>query len=172
MVLKREVEVALVVVLRVMLSKMLLPEKVLLFERSVEEAAVMVMLAVPSKEVPLMVRGVWSWVAVPALPETAPVMVLEKVLLPEKVLLFERSVEEAAVMVMSEVPLKEVPLMFLAVWRAVAVEALPVRAPVTLPKIPPEAVRTPVMVVEALMVEEAVERKPFRKPRVVEVETP
>ena len=40
------------------------------------------------------------------------------------------------------------------------------------PKIPPEAVRTPVIVELALMVEEAVERKPCRKPRVVEVETP
>ncbi len=51
-------------------------------------------------------------------------------------------------------------------------EAVPVRFPVTLPKIPPDAVKTPVIVVEAFMVEEAVERKPFRKPRVVEVDTP
>lgn len=50
--------------------------------------------------------------------------------------------------------------------------AEPVTLPVRLPKIPPEAVRTPVIVVEALMVEEAVERKPWRKPRVVEVELP
>ncbi len=56
--------------------------------------------------------------------------------------------------------------------RAVAREAVPVRFPVTLPKIPPDAVKTPVIVVEAFIVEEAVERKPFRKPRVVEVDTP
>ena len=42
----------------------------------VPAAAVTVMLAVPSKEVPLIVRAFWRAVAVPALPETAPVMVL------------------------------------------------------------------------------------------------
>lgn len=65
------------------------------------------------------------FVTVPALPEIEPVMVLEKVLLPEKVLLLARSVEEAAVMVMSAEPLKAVPLMFLEVCRMVAVPALP-----------------------------------------------
>lgn len=55
------------------------------------------------------------FVTVPALPEIEPVMVLEKVLLPPKVLLLARSVEEAAVMVMSAEPLKAVPLMFLEV---------------------------------------------------------
>lgn len=55
------------------------------------------------------------FVTVPAFPVIEPVMVLEKVLLPEKVLLLARSVEEAAVIVMSADPLKEVPLMFLAV---------------------------------------------------------
>ena len=99
-------------------------------------------------------------------------VMLSKMLAPEKVLLLASRVEEAAVMVMLAVPSKEVPLIVRAVWRAVAVEALPVRAPVTLPKIPPEAVKTPVMVEEALIVEEAVERKPFKRPMVVEVETP
>jgi len=57
-------------------------------------------------------------------------------------------------------------------FRAVARDARPVRFPVTLPNIPPEAVKTPVMVEEALIVDEAVERKPWRNPRVVEVDTP
>ena len=95
-----------------------------------------------------------------------------KILAPEKRLLLAKRVEEAAVMVMSVVPSKEMPLIVRAVSKAVAVSALPVTAPVRLPKIPPEAVRTPVIVEEAFMVEEAVERKPSRKPRVVEVETP
>ena len=118
---KRLVEVAAVVVLRVMLSKMLAPVKVLA---------------------------------------------------PEKVLLLASTVEEAAVIVMLVVPSKVVPLMVRPVCKAVAVEALPVTAPVRLPKIPPEAVKTPVIVEEALIVDEAVERKPLRKPSVVEVETP
>jgi hypothetical protein len=69
-------------------------------------------------------------VAVPALPEIEPEMVFEKVLVPLKVLLFARSVDEAAVMVMSCEPLKAVPLMFLEVWRRVAVPAFPVIEPV------------------------------------------
>ena len=99
-------------------------------------------------------------------------VMLLKMLAPVKVLLLESKVEEAAVIVMSPVPLKEVPLIFLAVSRAVAVRALPVTEPVRLPKIPPLAVKTPVIVEEALMVELAVERKPWRKPKVVEVERP
>lgn len=73
-------------------------------------------------------------VTVPALPEIEPVMVLSKVLLPEKVLLLARRVEEAAVIVMSAEPLKAVPLMFLEVWRMVAVPALPVIEPVIVPE--------------------------------------
>ncbi len=69
----------------------------------------------------------------PALPEIEPVMRLSKVLLPEKVLLLARSVEEAAVIVISAEPLKAVPLMFLEVWRMVAVPALPVTEPVIVP---------------------------------------
>ncbi len=61
-------------------------------------------------------------------------MVLSKVLLPEKVLLLARRVEEAAVIVMSAEPLKAVPLMFLEVWRTVAVPALPVIEPVMVPE--------------------------------------
>ena len=72
-------------------------------------------------------------VTVPALPETEPVIVLENVLLPEKVLLLAKSVEEAAVMVMLPVPSKETLLMVRAFWSAVAVDALPVRAPVNPP---------------------------------------
>lgn len=69
-------------------------------------------------------------VTVPAFPVIEPVMVLLKVLLPEKVLLLARRVEEAAVMVMSCEPLKAVPLMFLEVSRMVAVPALPEIEPV------------------------------------------
>ena len=72
------------------------PEKVLLFARRVEEAAVIVMSPEPLKEVPLMFLAVWRIVALPAFPLTAPVMIFEKVLLPEKVLLSERSEDEAA----------------------------------------------------------------------------
>ena len=50
-------------------EKLLVPEKVLLFERIVEEAAVIVILPEPSKETLLMVTGLASFVAVPALPE-------------------------------------------------------------------------------------------------------
>ena len=72
------------------------PEKVLASPRSVEDAAVIVMSAVPLKEVPLMVRAFWSAVAVPALPEMEPVIRELKVFDPEKVLASERSVEDAA----------------------------------------------------------------------------
>ena len=99
-------------------------------------------------------------------------VMLSKMLAPVKVLLLASKVDEAAVIVMSPVPSKETLLMFLAVSRAVAVRALPVTEPVRLPKIPPLAVKTPVIVEEAFTVEEAVERKPWRKPKVVEVETP
>ena len=53
----------------VALAKVLRPVQVLSLARSVEEAAVITMFPVPSKVVPLMVRPVWSAVAVPALPE-------------------------------------------------------------------------------------------------------
>ena len=52
--------------------KVLVPVQVLESASSVEEAAVMVMLAVPSKVTPLMVRPVWSAVAVEALPVKLP----------------------------------------------------------------------------------------------------
>ncbi len=51
------------------------------------------------------------FVTVPALPLIDPVIVLEKVLFPEKVLLFARSVEEAALIVMLSPLAKVVPLM-------------------------------------------------------------
>ena len=75
------------------------PVQLLVSASSVEDAALMVMLDEPLNETPLMVRAVWRIVAVPALPETDPVMVDEKMLDPEKVLLLARSVEEAALMV-------------------------------------------------------------------------
>jgi hypothetical protein len=75
-------------------EKVFAPEKVLLSERSVVEA--MVMFTVPLKETPLIVRAFWRAVAVPAFPETEPVMVLLKVLLPLQVLVSARRVEEAA----------------------------------------------------------------------------
>src|SRR3990167_5035363 len=70
----------------------------------------------------------------------------------------------------ASIPRGELPKEQLAplAFRAVARLARPVR----LPNIPPEAVNTPVMVEEALIVELAVERKPCKKPKVVEVETP
>ena len=55
--------------------KLLVPENVLLLAKSVEEAAVMVMSAEPLKDTPLIARAVWRVVAVPALPETLPVIV-------------------------------------------------------------------------------------------------
>jgi hypothetical protein len=67
--------------------KVCFPVKVLVSVRSVDEAAVTVMLAEPSKEVPLMVRGVWRVVAVLAFPEMEPEMELVKVWVPPKVLL-------------------------------------------------------------------------------------
>jgi len=87
------------------------PENVLLFASSVDDAAVIVMSAVPLKETPLMFRAVWSAVAVPALPEMEPVMSEEKVLEPEKVFASARSVEEAAVITIEPPALKVVPLM-------------------------------------------------------------
>lgn len=64
---------------------------------------------------PLKVVVYTPFVTVPALPVIEPVIVLEKTLLPEKVLLLARRVDEAAVMVMSAEPLKATPLMFLEV---------------------------------------------------------
>ena len=55
--------------------KMLRPVHVLLLPRRVEEAAVMVMFAEPSKDVPLMVRAVAKTVAAPAV-KLAPVPVM------------------------------------------------------------------------------------------------
>lgn len=65
--------------------------------KMVEDAAVMTMLPVPSKETPLIVRAVWSLVAVPALPEMEPVIKFVNVSFPEKPLLSESKVDDAAV---------------------------------------------------------------------------
>ena len=51
-------------------EKLLVPEKVLLLERSVDDAALMVMLPEPSNETVLMVTALASLVAVAALPVT------------------------------------------------------------------------------------------------------
>ena len=72
-------------------------------------------------------------VTVPALPVMLPLMVLLKVFVPEKVLLFARSVEDAAVTVTLAVPSKVTPFIVRPVWSAVAVEALPVSEPVRPP---------------------------------------
>jgi hypothetical protein len=119
---KKFVEVAFVVVERVMLLKILAPEKRLLSPRRVEEAAVappqptqeatvsMPMFAEAAKrlEEDAVVEKKLVEVAFPK--TVAPV----KVLVPLKVLLFARRVELAAVMVMLEVPSNEVPLIVLA----------------------------------------------------------
>jgi hypothetical protein len=90
--------------------KILLPEKVLLFASRVLEAAVIVMFCEPSNAVPLMLRGVARVLAVPALPEILPVMVVEKVLVPEKVLLSAKRVEEAALAVVGQADLQSPPI--------------------------------------------------------------
>ena len=63
---------------------------------------------------------------VPRVGRVVKLFVPLKVLEPEKVFELARSVEEAAVMVMSAEPLKDVPLIERAVWKIVAVAALPV----------------------------------------------
>jgi len=91
--------------------------------------------------------------------EVERVMLL-KILAPEKRLSLERRVEEAAPMVMSAEPLKETPLMFLAVCKTVAEPALPETVPVKLPvplvknKLVEEAVVEKKLVVVALVVVE------------------
>ena len=60
-------------------------------------------------------------------------VMLLKMLAPEKRLSLERRVEEAAPIVISAEPLKETPLMFLAVCKTVAEPALPETVPVKLP---------------------------------------
>ncbi len=69
-----------------MFPKVLVPVKVLVSPRSVDDAAFTVILLVPSNATPLMFRAVSSAVAVPAFPEISPVMVWLKVLFPVKVL--------------------------------------------------------------------------------------
>jgi hypothetical protein len=70
-------------------------------------------------------------VAAYSVPETDSAVEEEYVkrLSPVNELLSVSAVDDAAVMVMSDVPLKDVPLMVRAVCSAVAVDALPVRAP-------------------------------------------
>ena len=111
--------------------KVLLPVKVLLSESAEDDAALIVISDVPLNDTPLIFLAFCSAVAVPAFPEIEPVIVAEKMLAPLHVLLLTRSVEDAAVTVMSEVPLNETPLIKREFWRAVAVPALPETEPVT-----------------------------------------
>lgn len=64
------------------------------------------------------------------MPEIEPVIRDVKVLFPVKLLLLARSVDDAAVMVISAEPLNDTPLMRRGVARTVAELALPVRFPV------------------------------------------
>ena len=125
----------------------------------VPAAAVTVIGAVPSNVTPLIARPVCKAVAVaalpvvlPLLPVTDPVMGAVTVNAANVPTLVSEDastllanvapvrVPAAAVTVIAAVPSKFTPLMARAVWRAVAVLALPVTAPTT----PPVAVRTPV----------------------------
>jgi len=120
-----------------------LPASVLPVKVPAAAVAVMLMLEVPSKETPLIVRGVASAVAVPALPVTlpeigavtvSPVKVPTEVkdeesTLPASVLPVKVAALAVAVMLMLEVPSKETPLIVLGVAKAVAVPALPVTLP-------------------------------------------
>ena len=123
---KKVVEVALVVVALVA-TRSVRPRRTAILFKVVVPARLVSNLVSNS---PLKVEVYTPFVTVPAFPVMEPVMVLEKVLLPEKVLLLASKVEEAAVIVMSPEPLKEVPLMFRAVWRIVAVPAFPEIEPV------------------------------------------
>ena len=108
---KKEVEVAEVVVALVA-TRSVRPLRTAMLFRVVVPARLVSNLVSNS---PLKVVVYTPFVTVPALPDIEPVMVLPKVLLPEKLLSLARSVEEAAVIVMSADPLKAVPLMFLEV---------------------------------------------------------
>ena len=108
---KKEVEVAEVVVALVA-TRSVRPLRTAMLFRVVVPARLVSNLVSNS---PLKVVVYTPLVTVPALPDIEPVMVLPKVLLPEKLLSLARSVEEAAVIVMSADPLKAVPLMFLEV---------------------------------------------------------
>lgn len=74
---------------------MLRAEKEFTSASKVDDAAVIVMLAVPLKEVPLIVRAFCKAVAVPALPVILPAIGLLNVLLPLNVLLSAKRVVEA-----------------------------------------------------------------------------
>jgi hypothetical protein len=105
--------------------------------------AVMLMLEVPSKATPLIVLGIASAVAVPALPVTLPeigAVTVRLLSVPTEVkdeaVTVGLSVVPAsvlasadAVMLMLEVPSKATPLMVLGLAKAVAVAALPVTLP-------------------------------------------
>jgi hypothetical protein len=116
----------------------------------VPAAAVTVMLAEPSNEVPLIVLAVASVVAVPALPLTEPVIGLVTVRFArvptevrDEAVTPELSVEPvrvpaAAVTVIAAEPSKFTPLIARGVARAVAVEALPVSAPTNVEEVTEE----------------------------------
>jgi Rieske Fe-S protein len=131
------------------------PARVVPVKVPASAVAVMLISPVPSKETPLIVLGVASAVAVPALPVTLPEIGAVTVRLPsvptevkddevtfaasEVPVKVAASAMAVAVMLISEVPSKETPLIVLGVARAVAVPALPV----TLPEIGAVTVRLP-----------------------------
>ncbi len=121
-------------------EKRLVPVHQLLLARIVEEAAVIVMSAVPLNETLLMLRAFWSAVAVPAFPLIEPVIVFENVLVPEKVLSLARSVDDAAVTVTDPPAVTAVPLTVARV---------------------PERRLVPIVVVETTFPVESVARRPL-----------
>ncbi len=63
------------------------------------------------------------------MPETEPVIRLEKTLFPENVLVSVSNVEDAALRTIFDDPLKETPLIVRAFWSVVTVLALPLIEP-------------------------------------------
>ena len=141
---KKLVEVAAVVVERVIKSKILIPLNKLLFARSVEEAAVIVIFCEPSNDVPLIVRAFWRSAAVPAFPVIEPVMILPTVRAPRLAAAAKRLDELAVVakklvevpdVVVDRVMLSKilVPLNLLLSARSVVEAELPAPQPVHVP---------------------------------------
>ena len=97
--------------------------------RSVDDAAVTVILPEPLNATPFIVCAVCNAVAVFALPLSEPVTGLVNVSVPVKVLLSASAVDDAAVTAILLEPLNATPLMVRAAARVVAVLALPVTEP-------------------------------------------
>jgi hypothetical protein len=130
-----------------------LPANVVPVKVAASAVDVMLMLEVPSKATPLIVRGLAKAVAVAALPVTLPEIGAvtvrlpsvptevkdEAVTLPANVVPVKVAASAVDVMLMLEVPSKATPLIVLGLAKAVAVAALPV----TLPEIGAVTVRLP-----------------------------